>query len=529
MRLRNPLAAVALTALVTACGSTVQTSQSRQLGGGDGLGSSTGGTALPGSTGTSTGSTGGTGTSGTSTGGTSTGGTSGGNAGAASGTSGSTSAGTTGTALPGTGGGSTGPTAARIPSTGPGWDTKFVYIGVNTQKDVATAAQSVGANGLDAGDQEGQANAVVQYLNAHGGIFGRQVKAVFHDQSTVAAASDPDKVGNASCSYFTQDRRVIAVLNPVTLIDVDSFRSCLAKQKVPLFSASVAGLSQASASRFAPNFYQSVATTWDALAPVLVRQLKAMQYFDTAWNTSSGTSVPGKAKVGILTPDTPDGVRTGQILDSALASVGSKAVNTFRFSTNNNNADMSSAVLQFRSSGVDHVIGTESSLVAFQLQAQSQGYRPRYGVHTLNAPITFLQANGGPSQNRGDIGVGWAPAFDVDDAHDPGNTNPGVPLCNSIMKAGGQTYTGKRLARAVAYAFCDGLRLIVEGANAGGGLTGLQIHNGMLKIAPGFNSAFSFAPGLKPGRLTIPGGVRPLAWNSTCDCFQYTSSKTIAL
>lgn len=515
--LTGALAAVAL--LATACGSTVQVESESTLAtdqglGGAGLGSSPGGAT----SGTGAGLVGApaAGSGGTSLGGgpvSSTGGT-------------GTSGGTTGPAA--TTGATTG-SAAGIPAKGPGWDEKYVYVGVNTQKDVATVAQSVGANGLDAGDQEGQANAVISYLNAHGGLFGRQVKAVFHDQSTVDAAANPDAVGNASCTYFTQDRRVIAVLNPVTLIDVDSFRSCLAKSKVPLFSASVAGVSQAAASRFAPYFYQSVATTWDALAPVLVKHLQAAGWFGSAWDTTNGRSLPGKATVGILTPDTPDGIRTGQLLDAALAAAGSRAAQTFRFSTKNNNADMSSAVLQFRGNGIDHVIGTESSLVAFQTQAQSQGYRPRYGIHTLNAPLTFLQTNGGATQNSGAVGVGWAPAFDVDDARDPGSINPGVPLCDGIMKAGKQAFAGKRLARSVAYAFCDGLRLIAEGATAGGGLTGTQIYDGVLRIAPTFHSAFSFVPGLRPGRLTVPGGVRPLAYDTGCSCYRYSSKTTTRL
>jgi hypothetical protein len=516
------LASVVLLALLgTACGSTVQVSQTGSApSGGDGLGvTPLEGSALPGGSGTTTGgpAAGGTGASGSSTGATS----------GTGGTSGSTGS----AAQPGAGSstGSTGAAAAAVPATGPGWDAKFVYIGVNTQKDVATVAQSAGANGLDAGDQEGQANAVIAYLNSRGGILGRQVKAVFHDNSTVDANGNPDRVGNESCTFFTQDRKVIAVLNPVTLIDVDSFRSCLAKNKVPLFSASVAPVSRVTASQFAPYFFQSTATTWDDLAPVLVRQLKTAGYFDSAWDTNNGRSAPGKATVGILTPDTTDGIRTGQTLDKALASVGSKAVQTFRFSTKNNNADMSSAVLQFRGNGIDHVIGTESSLVAFQLQAQSQGYRPRYGVHTLNAPLTFLQSNGGATQNTGAIGVGWAPSFDVDDARDPGNINPGVPLCDGIMKAGNQSYSGKRLARTVAYAFCDGLRLIAEGAKAGGGLNGLAIHDGVLKVAPGFHSAFSFASGLRPGRLTVPGGVRPLEFKTDCACYHYSSTTTTRL
>ncbi len=524
--MRRLLAAVTVACLATACGSTVQVTSTGQVpGGGDGLSQdgsgTTGGTDL---TGTTTGGSA-VGTSGSTSG---TSGVVGGSTGSVSGTAGGTTGGTSGTT--GTGG-STGRVAAPsgpIPATGPGWDKKFVYIGVTTQKDVATAAQGVGASGLDAGDQEGQAKAVIQYLNAHGGLFGRQIKPIFHDQSTVGTAGNPDNAGAVACSYFTQDNHVIAVLNPVTLMDVDSFRACLAKKKVPLFSASVAPVSQVTAAKLQPYFYQSVAPTWDVLAPALVKQLKAFNYFGTAWNTSTGRSVPGKATLGILTPDTPEGIRVAGILTKSLAAAGQSVKSTFRFDPDNNSTT-SSAVIQFRSAGVDHVIGTESTLVSFQLQASTQGYRPRYGVHTLNAPLTFLQTNGGASQNTGDVGVGWAPAFDVDDAHDPGAFNSGVTLCSQIMKAGGQNTTGKRLARAVSLAFCDGIRLIAESAVQGGGLTGLNIYNGVQKVGPSFASAFSFAPGLGQNRLFVPGGVRPLLFDSGCACFRYASTATTRL
>jgi ABC-type branched-subunit amino acid transport system substrate-binding protein len=515
--MRRVIAALALAGLTAACGSTVQVTGQQTLG--DGLGgpaSGTGGGDLSGgTTGSPAGTTGlggAVGTSGSATG-----------AGSAGGSAvGTSSGGTTTTGqlpVPGNG---------TIPTTGPGWDAKHVYIGVTTQKDVNTAAHSVGANGLDAGDQEAEVQAVAAYLNAHGGIFGRQIVPVFKDEATVSTQQNPDAAGAATCSYFTSDRKVIALFSPVTLMDVDSFRTCMAQHKVPLFSASVAPVSQQIAHKYAPYFFQSVAPTWDALAPALVKGLAAQGYFASAWNVNAGSSIPGKATIGILTDNTVGGQQTAAILKRAIEAAGHPVAQVFSYDAHNNST-MSSAVLQFRGNGVDHVLSTDSALVAFQLQASSQSYRPRYGISSINAPITFLQTNGGPSQNTGDLGVGWAPTLDVDDANDPGVINSTQATCNDIMSKAHQNLAGKRLGRAVAYAFCDGLFLIAKGATAGGGFTGVQIYNGMLKVAPTFPSAFSFAPGLQPNRLFIPGGVRPLAFVSSCSCFRYTSKVTSRL
>ena len=519
--MRRALAALALAGLTAACGSTVQVQGQATVGsdglGGAGFGGSTGTSDATG-TGSSVGAT--TGLGGAAAGsGTSTGL----GAGSSSSTTGSSAAaGTTGGgALPVSGGGS-------IPATGPGWDAKHVYIGVTTQKDVNTAAQSVGAKGLDAGDQEAEVNAVAAYLNAQGGLFGRQIVPVFRDQSTVSTQQNPDAAGAATCSYFSTDRKVIALFNPVTLMDVDSFRACMAQHRIPLFSASVAPVTQQIAHKYAPYFFQSVAPTWDALAPAFVQGLKAQGYFASAWNTSSGSSLPGKPKIGLIHDNTPGGVQSAAVLAHALQAAGFPAAQQFQYDSKNNSS-LSSAVLQFRGNGIDHVLSPDSGLVAFQLQATSQNYRPRYGVSSINAPVTFLQTNGGPSQNAGDVGVGWAPTLDVDDAHDPGVVNSTQRTCNDIMAKAKQNLTGKRLGRAVAYAFCDGLFLIAKGAAAGGGFQGVQIYNGMLKVAPTFPSAFSFAPGLGPDRLFVPGGVRPLAYISSCQCFQYASRATTRL
>jgi hypothetical protein len=525
-RLRLLALTVATLSLTAACGSTVQVTGTRTVDGGtgDSLGGSTGDSSdLTGgtSTGSTTGLAGGS-SSGATTGlgsgtsGTSSSGSTGGSG--TSGTSGTSGSGTSGASSTATSGTSGGP--AAIPATGFGYDKKSVYIGVTTQKDVNTAAQSVGADGLNAGDQEAQTKATLAYLNSHGGLFGRQVKPIFHDESTVDTAANPVAAGNAACTYFTQDHPVIAVLNPVTLMDTDNFRACLAKKKVPLFSASVAASDQRAANSLAPYFYQSVAPTWDVLAPVLTSALTKAGYFG-GWNPQTGKPRSGKATIGIYTPDTVVGRRVGVIVDNALKAAGHSGNVIVNFGTGSGAAQ--SGVLTFNQRGVDHVIATDSNLIAFQTAAANQGYMPRYGITSLNAPLTFLQTNGTAAQNKGDLGVGWAPAFDVDEAHDPGSVGPGEDLCKQIMTAGGQSFSGKRLAEAVAFAFCDGLRLIVAAGQAGNGMTGVALYQGVQKIGPTFPTAFSFAPGLGQDRLFVPGAVRPLAYVTSCSCFQYTS------
>ncbi|MCW2606688.1 MAG: hypothetical protein JWO60_1381, partial [Frankiales bacterium] len=402
----------------------------------------------------------------------------------------------------------------RVPAKGRGWDEDVVYIGVTTQKDVQAAADGVGAKGLDAGDQEAEALAVAAQVNRGGGILGRKVKIVFKDQKTVDTAGDPNTAGAAACTYFTQDHPVIALFNPVTLMDVPSFRACMAKARTPLFSASVAAVDKKVGEALAPYFYQSVSPSWDALAPVLVARLQAQQYF-TGWNARAGAPGPDPVKVGVLISTSDVDARVGAVVARALRAAGEGAPVVFAAK-----GDFNSAVLQFSGNGVTHVIATNPDLFPFQLSAASQGYRPRYGIHSLNAPTTFLENNSPRGQNHGAVGVGWSPSLDVNDAHDV-SVGPGEVQCKDLYTKAGQTFSGKRLAEAVAYAFCDGIRLIAFGATEAGGFSGPQIYSGMLSSAASFQPSFGFGNGLTTSTLFLPGAVRDLRWDDGCNCATY--------
>lgn len=422
---------------------------------------------------------------------------------------------------PGTQSGARPAAAAGIPATGKGWDAKFVYIGVGTQKDVQQAFATVGVGNLNAGDQEGQARAIADELNRRGGLFGRQVKLVFRDHATIATAQDPNGTAQATCTYFTQDRPVVAYLNPVTLMDVAALRSCFAKARVPLISASVASLDAQGMRAYAPYLVSTLVPTWDAFTPVLVSRLKAQGYF-AGWDASTSRTTPGPAKVGILIKSDDIAPRILARIKKAVEAAGAPGVESYTFRSDA--SDVSSAVLQFRGRGVTHVISTDGgALLAFMLSAEDQGYRPRYAASSFLTPAIFYEGTAPPAQLVGMTGVGWSASIDVSDARDPGDAGPGETECKQILAKGGQTFRGKRLAEAVAFAFCDGLRLIVSSATTAGGLTGPDIARGMQAAAPRLSSAFSFGNGFGPDRFFIPGAVRDVAYDPGCRCFAYLS------
>jgi len=141
----------------------------------------------------------------------------------------------------------------------------------------------------------------VNQLNKRGGLFGRQIKIVFRDHSSSALSQDADTVGAATCHYFTEDRPVVAVLNPATQLDVPSFRACLANAHVFLWSASVQATDAKVEQQLAPDFIQAVVPTWDALAPVPDPRSSSAGLVQRAGTRRTGRPGNAPVKLGILT------------------------------------------------------------------------------------------------------------------------------------------------------------------------------------------------------------------------------------
>ncbi|MCU1593378.1 MAG: hypothetical protein JWO12_770 [Frankiales bacterium] len=413
--------------------------------------------------------------------------------------------------------------APVVPATGRGWDKDYVYIGVVTQKDVNAVAKQLGLKSIDGGDQEGESTAMANAINANGGIFGRKVKLVFHDLNSNDVVATPETVGASTCQYFAQDRQVVAILSPAGGIDVPSFRACLAKNKIALFSVATGPMDNVIGQSLAPYYYSMAAPSWNSLAPVLVSTLKSQGYF-TPWNVATNQAGTAKVKVGVLVGTTDVAARIGNLVANSLRAQGQDVLVLA-----NDPKDFQAAVLKLSGSGVTHLIIPDGGQLAFVLTAATQKYFPRYGLSSVNAPTAVLEPNVPQQFLHGAVGVGWSPSLDVADANDPGDSSIAETTCHSLLSKAGFDFAGRRLAEGIALSYCDGMRIISEGATAGGGLTPLNIYAGVLAIAPTFKSALSFGSGLNATHLTVPGAVRPFRYVDSCSCFRYSSSKNISL
>jgi hypothetical protein len=416
--------------------------------------------------------------------------------------------------------GAAGATApSGLPLRGQGWDAQNVYVGIIVETDEATVLSHQNAISLNPGDEVGDAKAIIADLNRRGGLFGRHISLVIKDDKTAAVIADPASAGQADCTYFTQDHPVIAVVDTTTGRDTDAYRRCFANAHTPLVAATSSSFDDTEIRAVAPYYYNALYVPLNHLTTLFVGRLQSQGYFG-GWNTTTGGPSPtAKPKIGVLYRNDSTGSREGPALRAALQRAG-YATDAFQW---NSYQDGGSAVLRFEANGVTHVVSMDDFEFFFMTAARSQHYLPRYGVTTYASPQPLLESNGDPTQLRGALGLGWYPTLDVDANKDPG-PGPGTNYCLAALRAGGQTFSGKRFAEAFGMAVCDTLRLGVLGAQAGSGLSPAAIRAGIVRLGASFPTGGSFASGLSQTDFGLPGAARDLGFDDGCSCFTYRGS-----
>jgi hypothetical protein len=409
-------------------------------------------------------------------------------------------------------------------TTGNGWDAKNIYIGLITENDAERVAKGLGLSNLDPGDQDADARAEIAAINRAGGVFGRKLALKPYNTNTFALLASPDTQAAGACTHFTQDSRVAAVVNDVTIIDTPAFKACFARNHLPLFEGSQQPTDTKALLGFGGYIISVLSPSYTAMAPTLVRRLDAESYF-TPWNPETGSPGSAPVKVGILTPHDATGAEAARLLSAALTTIGHPPAEVYSYSASGaGSGTQSSAAYRFHAQGVTHVIGTGLNTYLFMQPAEAQGYRPRYGVSTFNGPGVLLEHNVPRTQLGGSLGIGTDPTGDVGLSEDPGNVSTAERDCLETMHAAGQDFGARRLAEAVALFDCDAFRLVRDAMKAGGGITAEAIVRGVQIAGPTFVPAETFSSGLGPGAFALAGSARDLGYDEQCSCYRYLST-----
>jgi ABC-type branched-subunit amino acid transport system substrate-binding protein len=413
----------------------------------------------------------------------------------------------------------TGPSAAS--GSGPisqGVTASTITIGILTQNFSNSAANFAVKDG-DLGDQQAMAEAVINYLNANGGVAGRKLAAVFYsnDPSNGTFASQAE----TACAAFTQDHKVFAVM-PQTF-DMTDMVACLAKHNTPLltsdnvfgYDADQTEMDQYANYLYAPNT-MDLTRVWAHAVDILV---------------NAGFLGP-EHKIGLLYVDEPSMQRTlTQQIIPRLAAYGLRLTDTEAAFAANSEADISSdasevstTVLRFRSEGIDRVLFLEFAgdlPFLFLPQAQSQGYHPRYGFTTNDMPY-WLTLNTPSAQLATSVGVGWIPTQDTN-AFDPPGGNATARECLGIMKGAGIRF-GDQAAEQSAMDYCGDLFFLKSALDRATSPDPAALRVGVESLGRGWTSPVDLGDTFAPARHDGPDAARMLAYNAQCNCYQYTGA-----
>jgi hypothetical protein len=496
-------AAAALAALtLAACGTTVSSVTANQSGTSGG----SGGLGAPGSQSAASGGPSAQGPSSLSAG-----------SGQANG-AGTTSGGQSGGTSAGNGSTSSG-SATATAGNGPGITASTIYLGDAYDPDAAQADAAIGAAGLNPGDTKAETEAVIAYLNSHGGIAHRKVVPVWYKQSV---SNDANTTEQAECATWTQDNKVFVLQNATQIID-----QCAQSSGAINVSAGVITSETSAILQHFPGSYNMSGLVNDRAMRYTIEGLAKLGYF------SKG------AKVGIATWDDP--VFTYSIQHAAipaLAKLGIRNVPVKYVTSPQSYGDLGatsssarSAILNFQTTGIDHVIlfdgqsGVNSSgilVIEWMNQAQSQSYNPKYGLNSTSG-LSTIAPDVPAQQLAGAEGVGWMPGIDLANADFAAlPMSARGKLCLQIMKDAGQQQSGAN-AITIQLGICDRMFLLKQVFDSmTGPINQATAEAALNALGTTWQPTVTFGQDFSASRHDGAYLVRNATFNSGCGCFKYT-------
>jgi hypothetical protein len=406
-----------------------------------------------------------------------------------------------------------------------------VSIGVLYTAGLQQLANAFGAS-ANTPDPKAYIADLVSYINKHGGLDGRPIAPVYASINT-ASTTDLAIQFQAACSVFTQDNHVFAVASPSSIDD--TFGACITQRQVPLVSAWGIATSSNTTSAAQPLVIVPNAPTYDTAAATLIRALVAEKWATARWPSGNCGASP-TPRIGVLINDSPEYRSVyGAVIAPALAAAGTPVTDVEWMTLSGDVAgsitqaatDAQSAILKFKSDCVDHVLIQAPNPVVpelFMVAASTQGYTPRYGWDSDQAPNDAQEISPSlASQLRGSLGVGWQPYNDVPLRQFDATAKAPSERCLAIFTAAGLPPTG----RADGYSdlqICDAL-LFLQTALAGAPqpLTAHVFASQVAELGSGYAPSLTYRSSFTSTQHNGASAFRDFAFSDACTCFRYTS------
>lgn len=411
-----------------------------------------------------------------------------------------------------------GPGGGRAPSTSPGVTDTEIQIGVFHNDVAASNAfyEQLGAEDAITTDPRAQAQAIVDHINGDGGIAGRQVVPVYHQSGDISSAQSTQE--QAACTHLTRDEPVFAAVqvNVGNLV----FAPCMASARTPVVVDVFRNLfDQSDLESLADYVYQPAGIRAERVAAAWVDGLVSAGYFGES------------PRIGLIVYDLAPQQRVLEnTIRPRLAEHGLSLTEVFAMSHVDSTADYSSgqsemanAVLQFRSQNIDRVMfwathGGGPSL--FAMHADSQGYRPRYGLTTLEQP-DLMSRESPSSQLIGAVAIGWVPSLDVREDVPSGNAL--AVRCDDILEQAGIPPRNQR-DRSQALRLCGRLLFLKAALDRATVVSPEALADAVDQLGDAFQAPESLATMFGPGRPDGAAATRAALFDDGCTCFVYSGS-----
>jgi hypothetical protein len=425
--------------------------------------------------------------------------------------------------------GITGPTSATPGAASPGVQTatrstKPVEVGIMTVdlSDGVAAASAAGSCNADCASfqsvsQETIANAVVKWVNAHGGLAGRPIKLVTYQ----AKVSDVLARGGAvvieeACQHWTRDHHVEAlVMQGVT----DDLYNCAVRNRLPLINNDYAN--------YVPDRQELRGNGRYNYASGNFNLDDTAKYYVNAL-ADQGFLKPGN-KVGLIYKESRSGIYERVIKNTLVPELKRRGLQldaTAVWGDSTQQSHWTQHVVSFNSKKVDRVLvfgGWNFGMASFAKTAETQQYHPLYGVSSIAGP-NEMKLQGVPSrQLRGARGVGWWTFADVPYPGDAATFNSAAAQCKKIIVGAEQPWTPTTYLMAMK--FCDGFFLLKALADRGGAVSQSAFYAAADRLGTAFTSPYMWKTNFRPGDHHGAVYLRNLVYDEPCDCFKYVSEK----
>jgi hypothetical protein len=409
---------------------------------------------------------------------------------------------------------SAGAAPAKVGEGTRGIEDDTIAVGIGTID--LTKLASTFAPGYDTGSHsvEEQIRAIVDWMNARGGIAGRQIVPHFHE-FPVQDLLDPSAAQRreqATCDDFTLDRPSFAAIPVVSASGV--FNSCAAKRG--LVSIEVTNVGE----NVDRERYPEIGAVWfrpswltgERRETVVVRQLTRRGFFDEA-----------SMRIGLLVDDSPTGRRMGEVMQRALGEIDRDPDEVVIYSGTD---DGSSAVLRFRSADVTHVIWSGcvscggTAQTNFMRVADSQGYHPVYALSTDLAILNITNLGAPRDQLANSVAFGWNPEWDA--VQPPSRPPTGPPL--SPAEADCRAAAAEAGIPFPFGMYCEGLFFLQRVLESAPELSPHGFLATVESLGTSYVPVTTFATQLGPQRHDGAASVRDLRFDESCDCWSYVGT-----